>query len=176
MVGSHSWAISVMYEVEKCVCDACFAPSCMNHWVCSGKPVVIRWGTKLLCIILRQCSLLFLVCWRENACHSTHVVSTWCMFNITSLWMLHPQKLQKPSSHLNVKNFFKLSIGYHFVCHPIDGYPSRLLLPAVCVKNFITPKPIHLSQTHFYNFWFSVALNLVLEVCYLSAVSCLSRL
>jgi len=32
----------VMYEVQKYVCDACFAPSCVNHWVCNGKPVVIR--------------------------------------------------------------------------------------------------------------------------------------
>jgi len=31
----------VMYEVQKYVCDACFAPSCVNHWVCNGKPVVI---------------------------------------------------------------------------------------------------------------------------------------
>jgi hypothetical protein len=77
---------------------------------------------------------------------------------------------------LNINNFFKLSVGYHFVCHPLDGYASHLLLPAVCVKNSITPKPIQLSQIHFYSFWLSVASNLVLEMCYLSAVSCLSRL
>jgi len=43
---SVGWPIShnhgVMYEVQKYVCDACFAPSCVNHWVCNGKPVVTR--------------------------------------------------------------------------------------------------------------------------------------
>jgi hypothetical protein len=85
-------------------------------------------------------------------------------------------KIYRNSPHPNINNFFKLSVGYYFVCHPLDRYPSHLLLPAVRVKNSITPKPIQLSQTHFYNFWLSVASNLVLEMCYLSAVSCLSRL
>ena len=117
------------------------------------------------CVLERKCLVVYSYCQ-----YMMHVQRN----NISLNCCTHKNNRNLP--RLNIKNFFKLSIGYHFVCHPVDGYPSHLLLPAVCVKKFITPKPIQLSQTHFYNFWLSVASNLVLEMCYLSAVSCLSRL
>jgi len=117
------------------------------------------------CILERKCLVVYSCC--------QYMMHVQCN-NISMNCCTH--KNDRNFSCLNIKNFFKLSIGYHFVCHPVDGYPSHLLLPAVCFKKFITPKPIQLSQTHFYNFWLSVTSSLVLDMFYLSAVSCLSRL
>jgi len=117
------------------------------------------------CILERKCLVVY-------SCYQ-YMMHVQCN-NISMNYCTH--KNDGNLSCLNIKNFFKLSIRHHFVCHPVDGYPSHLLLPAVCVKKFITPKPILLSQTHFYNFWLSVASNFVLDMCYLSAVSCFSRL
>ena len=116
------------------------------------------------CMLERNCLVVYSCC--QYMMHVQHNISVNCC--------THKNNRNLPC--LNIKNFLKLSVGYHFVCHLVDGYPSHLLLPAVCVKKIHNPKPIQLSQTHSYNFWLSVVSNLVLEMCYLSAVSCLSRL
>jgi hypothetical protein len=154
----------VMYEVQKYVFDACFALSCVNHWVCNGSSDQVRHETVMYhtqtvqsaisCVLERKCLVVYSCC--------QYMMHVQCN-NISMNCCTYKNNINLP--HLNIKSFFKLSIRYHFVRHSVDGYPFHLLLRAVCVKKFITPKPIQLSQTHFYNFWFSVASNLVLEMC-----------
>ena len=116
------------------------------------------------CMLERKCSVVYSCCQ-----YTMHVQRN----NISMNCCTHKNKRNLP--YLNIKNFFKLSIGYDFVCHHVDGYPSHLLLPAVCVKKVITPKPIQLPQTHFYSFWPTEASNVVLKMCYLSALFCLFK-
>lgn len=53
-MGNHMWTESVLCEVQDNICCVCVCgvdPSSFNHCVLNGKPVLIRWSTKLLCSI-----------------------------------------------------------------------------------------------------------------------------